>query len=191
MIHPRVSVIIPAYNEGAYIGGCLKALKQQEFIPLEVILVDNGSTDRTVQIASELGAKILRNDKVNIAGLRNLGAGVASGEILAFLDSDCLPEPGWIRYAVERLEEEDIGVTGCHCSLPRETTWVERAWYRYKNLQVSPPFTFWAQQICLSVITCSIDSACSVKKYRPERTTNSVVEYEPRDSGLSRTTVFA
>lgn len=131
----RVSVIIPALNEEEMIGRCLDNLEQSEFPRnlFEVIVVDNGSVDRTMEIAqsysSRLGVKVLQKAGVNISALRNLGAAAAKGEILAFLDADCLVPRDWLGNAVRQLHSGDSGIVGGCISIPYESGWVGRVWY--------------------------------------------------------------
>ena len=97
-----VSIIIPALNEARMIGKCLDSLTQLDFPRdhFEVILVDNGSTDDTIKIArsftDRLRLRILQKKGVRISGLRNLGAREAQGEVVAFLDADCLAPSNWL-----------------------------------------------------------------------------------------------
>lgn len=128
----KVSVIIPAYNEEKYIKGCLKALKEQSVDYFETIVIDNGSTDKTVDIAASYDVLVQQKVVGNIAAMRNFGASYANGDILAFLDADCIPASTWIEQALGRFGDNRVGVTGCHCSIPKESTWVERAWYSSK-----------------------------------------------------------
>lgn len=132
MNNPNVSVIVPAYNEEKYIGDTLKALKEQSFNDFEIIVIDNGSTDRTMEIAASYGALVQQKMDGSISAMRNLGASYAQGDILAFLDADCIPTRTWVEMALERVGDNHVGVTGCHCSIPRESSWVERAWYSTK-----------------------------------------------------------
>jgi glycosyltransferase involved in cell wall biosynthesis len=132
----RVSVIIPALNEEEMAGRCLGSLAESHF-PLdafEVVLVDNGSTDRTVEVAQSfmprLRLTILRRPGVNISALRNLGAAAAKGNILAFLDADCLVPPDWMEKACCHLASEDAGVIGGSIDIPEDSRWVARSWYR-------------------------------------------------------------
>jgi glycosyltransferase involved in cell wall biosynthesis len=92
---PRISVIIPAYNEEDYIGATLDNVHQaiQEYdrahrAPVEVIVVNNNSTDRTEEVAQAHGARVVFEQKNQIAAARNTGGRAARGEILAFLDAD-------------------------------------------------------------------------------------------------------
>src|SRR5581483_5212063 len=86
-----VSIIIPALNEERMIGRCLASLVALDFAheKFEVILVDNWSTDKTLEIArsfqDQINLRILQKTCVRISGLRNLGAQEANGEIVAFL----------------------------------------------------------------------------------------------------------
>jgi teichuronic acid biosynthesis glycosyltransferase TuaG len=95
---PLVSVIIPNYNHGAFVGNAVRSVLGQTHKNLEVIVVDNFSTDDTLQMLAEIKDARLKvfqfNNRGIIAAGRNFGAKQASGEVLAFLDSDdtWLPE---------------------------------------------------------------------------------------------------
>jgi glycosyltransferase involved in cell wall biosynthesis len=89
-----VSVVVAAYNEARHIGALLQSLERQTSRPLDVIVVDDGSTDDTAAIAEREGATVLRLPHRGTALARNAGAGAARGEILVFLDGDmeCAPD---------------------------------------------------------------------------------------------------
>jgi len=95
----RFSVIVPAYQAEATIGKCVRALNEQT-VPrehYEIIVVDDGSTDRTADVARQAGAdRVLTIPHGGPAAARNAGAEAARGEILLFTDADCEPFPDWI-----------------------------------------------------------------------------------------------
>jgi len=128
-MNKKVSVVIPAYNEEKYIAFCLNAVFGQTYKNFEVIVVDNGSIDETVSIAKSYGAIVVEDDESSIAGLRNFGAYESSGDVLAFLDADCVPSIDWLKNAVNRLSDDSAGVVGCHCEPPLNASWVEQAWH--------------------------------------------------------------
>ena len=83
------SVIIPAHNAATHLGACLQALHQSLETPLEVLVVDDGSTDETRIIATRFGVRLLSSERrMGPAYARNLGASAAVGDVLFFLDSD-------------------------------------------------------------------------------------------------------
>ena len=125
----KISVIIPAKNEAENIQRCIKAVKTQTFLPLEFIVVDNGSTDDTVQLAKNLGATVFIKPKVNVGELRNVGAKFAKGNILAFLDADCKPDKNWLLYSVSTLNKKGIGAVGSPVLPSDNENWVEKTWY--------------------------------------------------------------
>ena len=134
-----ISIIIPALNEERMIGRCLESLAKLAFSRdrFEVVVVDNGSRDNTLAIAESfhdrLNLRILQKADVRISALRNLGARVASGEILAFLDADCLAPQDWLDRILELAPADGAGVLGAYYLLPEDSTWVGRTWHRYQE----------------------------------------------------------
>lgn len=88
-----ISVIIPAYNAARYLGEALASVRAQTLQPAEVIVVDNGSTDATAEIAASHGVRCEHEPRRGSANARNRGVDVSSGELLAILDADDLWTP--------------------------------------------------------------------------------------------------
>ena len=90
--HPLVSVIIPVYNGEKYIAESLQCVFQQSYNPIEVIIVDDGSTDNSIQIIYEIPGekKIITQQNKDVSDARNSGIKNANGEYIAFLDQDDL-----------------------------------------------------------------------------------------------------
>ncbi len=109
---PAVSVVIPARNAEATLGRTLDALAAQEVnTPFEVIVVDDGSTDRTARIATEhgVGATLVSNRGARGPGrARNCGVARATAKNIAFTDSDCFPSPSWLAAGLRALEDLDL-----------------------------------------------------------------------------------
>ncbi|MCE7079789.1 glycosyltransferase family 2 protein [Streptomyces sp. ST2-7A] len=104
MSRPLVSVVIPNYNYRNSIGLCIDAALQQTYEPLEVIVVDDHSTDDSLEIARRRDVTVLRTPRNSgVAVARNTGAEAADGEILFFVDSDVALRPDAVEKAVEEL----------------------------------------------------------------------------------------
>jgi len=105
-----VSVIIPTLNEEKMIGNTLKAIKNQTYKNIELIVSDGCSSDKTVEIAKKYADKVIVRKSKNISNGRNMGFQQARGDILAFFDADCVATPNLILKCVRILEKnEDIG----------------------------------------------------------------------------------
>ena len=100
---------------------------------MEVILIDNGSTDRTREIARQFGAVLLRDDNLNVSGLRNLGARHARGSVLAFLDADCIVEQDWLAKASRYFTTQKVSAWGSPPVPPENSSWVQKSWYQVRK----------------------------------------------------------
>lgn len=148
------SVIIPAKNEEANIARCLDSLRRMEYDDsrYEVIVVDNGSSDKTVEIARQKGATVHVQPELTISGLRNFGAKQAAGEILAFLDADCAVSPDWLRTASRYLGVNDeIVAFGSPVIIPEAGTWVQKAWFKVRGRSEQTVSVDWLESANLFV----------------------------------------
>lgn len=125
------SIIIPAKNEENNIKNCLESIFAVDYdhAQYEVIVVDNGSTDQTVAIAEELGARTFIQPDLTISGLRNYGASEAKGEIFVFLDADCTVTKSWLAAASRYLKQSEVVSFGSPVVLPPNATWVQKTWF--------------------------------------------------------------
>ncbi len=111
----KASVIIPAYNAEKAISDCLSALKRQTKKPLEVIVVDDGSADRTAEVSRKLGAKVISQRNRGPAAARNMGSKAARGDILLFTDADCVPDKNWVGEMLRPFSDRGVsGVQGAY-----------------------------------------------------------------------------
>lgn len=112
---PFISVVIPAFNEEKYISMVLKSLFSQSLPKneYEVIVVDNGSVDKTAQIAQEFGAKVVKYNKIQgVSAARQAGVDNAEGEIVAFTDADAFLPGDWLKNIKEKMGSSNIIALG-------------------------------------------------------------------------------
>lgn len=118
----KVSVIMPCYNDGAYIEEAVESVFSQTYKNIELIVIDDGSDDEyTVQVLKRLShsnIKVIRTQRLRPAGARNAGIAAASGKYILPLDADDKIEPEYIEKAVKVLEEnKQIGIVYCYANL--------------------------------------------------------------------------
>ena len=110
---PRVSVVICARNEEATIGECLTHATALDYPDFEVIVIDDGSTDRTSEIARTFAdVRLVTVAHGGLGNARNVGISVATGEIIAYLDADAYPTTQWLRYLYLAFDRPDVGGAG-------------------------------------------------------------------------------
>lgn len=97
------SVVIPTYNEAENISACLKSVQNQTRKADEIILIDDGSTDDTVQIASKFPVRIIRSNHGGPGSSRNIGASMAKGDILVFVDADMTFDTNFLKNLIKPI----------------------------------------------------------------------------------------
>lgn len=109
MSRPRVSVIVPAFNAARFIGDALASIVRQAYAPLEIVVIDDGSTDDTAAVALGCGAslRLIAQPNAGPAAARNRGISIARGELIAFLDADDLWPDGKLALQVPWLTRDD------------------------------------------------------------------------------------
>lgn len=135
----KISVVIPAYNEEQYIGKSLRALARQTFnrADIEIIVVDNASTDNTTLVARESGADLVISEPYRGTNrARQTGLAQSCGEIVAFLDADCEPPYWWLEKIYEKLHQNKgsfvaLGGTYRFTSKPTESLFLFETFYSW------------------------------------------------------------
>jgi O-antigen biosynthesis protein len=109
---PRVSVIVCTHNGARTLPQCLDAVQGLSYPNFELIVVDDGSSDGSADIARLRGATLIEIEHRGLSGARNAGIERADGEIVAFLDDDAFPDPDWLHYLAAQLQANGHGGIG-------------------------------------------------------------------------------
>src|SRR5207302_6607656 len=114
-MQPHVTVAVPVKDRRDRMLRCLDAVLAQDYPDYDVIVLDNGSTDGTREACHERAQDASVPVQVEViegrvGRVRNVGARIASGEIIAYTDSDCLPSPRWLSAAVPAFDDPAVGV---------------------------------------------------------------------------------
>lgn len=112
MVPEKISVIIPVKNEEKKIGKCLENIFNQTVKPLEVIVVDGHSSDKTVENAIKFPVKVFYENYRTRGGACQIGVEKAEGEFVAFTDADCMPQKDWLEKLMKEYGDGIVGVGG-------------------------------------------------------------------------------
>lgn len=118
MSYSSITVIIPTYNYGRFIAEAIESALGQTLGPVEVIVVDDGSTDDTAEVVARFGdaVKYVRQDNAGVCVARNRGVAESSGELIAFLDADDIWEPTKLEKQAAKFAS-DSGIGLVHCGM--------------------------------------------------------------------------
>jgi glycosyltransferase involved in cell wall biosynthesis len=102
---PLVSVVVPCYNTELYIGEAIDSIVAQDCKPIEIVVIDDGSTDRSMEVVRRFGDRVecRRQPNAGIGAARNAGIAIARGKYLAFLDADDIWTPTSLNSRLDRL----------------------------------------------------------------------------------------
>jgi GT2 family glycosyltransferase len=109
---PRVSVVVCSYNGERTIRDCMEGLARLDYPNFEVIVVNDGSTDRTARIASEYDVRLISTHNRGLSAARNTGLEAADGEIVAYTDDDARPDPHWLYYLAHSFRKYGFAAVG-------------------------------------------------------------------------------
>lgn len=115
----KLSVVVPIYNTELYLNACLQSIIEQTCPDMEILLIDDGSTDGSSMICKEFANRdsrvvYIRQENKGLIGARRTGAEHASGEFLMYVDSDDWIEPGMAEFLVQHIGDADMSTTGVH-----------------------------------------------------------------------------
>lgn len=125
-----VSFVIPVRNDAARLAHCIRSIaaNASPSATIDIVVVDNGSTDDSADAARRLGARVLTLNGTSVAELRNAGAAHATGNVLAFVDADHEIVGTWLAAARDAFDAADVAAAGALCLAPSDGTWVQRAY---------------------------------------------------------------
>ena len=132
----KISVIIPVYNVEKYLKRCLDSVVNQTYKNLEIILIDDGSTDKSGNICDEYAAKdkriiVIHKENGGLSDARNKGLDICTGDYISFIDSDDWIENGFYEYVVNNVKDNDLLIFDYYITNGKNSKWI-----KYKNTEV-------------------------------------------------------
>lgn len=124
MAKPLISVIVPVYNGERYLKNCIESIEAQSYEPIEIIIVNDGSTDGTLELCVKLAKKYpnlryITTDDLGVSASRNNGIALAKGDYLTFVDADDRIHPQMLQRLYEAITETESDIAGCGFSIWR------------------------------------------------------------------------
>ena len=141
MNQPLISIVVPVYNTAAYLEKCIDSILNQTYKNLEIILVDDGSTDNSGNICDEYKAKdnrviVIHQANSGVSSARNIALDIAKGEYISFVDSDDWIEADMYKELLQQLlvEESDIAMCGYYYD---DGSVIEKKDFCYKSIHLT------------------------------------------------------
>ena len=118
MLNPLISVVVPIYNVDKYLDRCVESIIKQTYTNLEIILVDDGSSDNSPQICDNWNVKdkrikVIHKENGGLSDARNVGLSFATGEIISFIDSDDWIEHEMFEKMLNRKKKDNSDIVSC------------------------------------------------------------------------------
>jgi GT2 family glycosyltransferase len=127
---PRISVVVALYNAAETLEDCLSSLQKLRYPDYEVIVVNDGSTDESAAIIDRFPFRVITTENSGVSASRNQGWRAATGEIVAYIDSDARADPDWLSYLAAVFQDSDVAAVGGPNLIPPEDGWVAQCVYR-------------------------------------------------------------
>lgn len=161
-----ISIIITVYNVDTFLDRCLKSITNQTYRNLEIILINDGSTDRSDQICDAWASKdprikVLHTTNQGVAAARNCGLHIANGDYIGFADADDWAEPDMFEKLADSLEQYNADIAICG---------FEEKWPGYSVLKVSESFRCYTKEeaLCELILDRNMQSYVWNKLFRRE-----------------------
>ena len=150
-----VSVVVPAYNCQSTIFQTIQALLAQTYAPVEIVVIDDGSTDETARIVQSFPEiRYLRQENAGPSAARNRGFELSKGDLVFFTDSDCIPERDWVEKMRQGFFRSDIGVVAGSYGIANREVLLARCihaeiLFRHHKLMPRFPKAFGSYNFCI------------------------------------------
>lgn len=171
----KVSVIVPVYNNEAYVEKCLRSVMQQTYANLEIIVINDGSTDKSGEIIRQLSVEdsriiLLNQENCGVSAARNRGLDAVTGEYLTFIDGDDYVSPDYIENLYESMQAQQVDMLICGFSFVGEDNKILRTiipgeYERYRREE----WTFRISAVCAHFYRTEIWKKYNVRFFIGER----------------------
>ena len=141
-------MVVCAYQAQDTIEECLQSLMELDYPNYDVLVVDDGSTDATAEIARRFPVRLLIRDRLGLSGARNEGLEQADGDIVAYIDADAWADPDWLTYLALALEVPGTAGAGGPTRYPQTIRRLPSAWRVRQDVRPTCSWTMRGPSMC-------------------------------------------
>jgi len=122
----KISIIVPVYNVEKHVSKCIESILSQSYTAIELILVDDGSTDQSgciceVFAVNDPRVKVIHQKRQGVSGARNIGLDIAQGDYIGFVDSDDYIDPNMYKIMLQTIQKYDADIVSCKTNIVSES----------------------------------------------------------------------
>ncbi len=174
MVNSLISIVIPIYNAEQYLNRCIKSVVSQTYSNIEIILVNDGSTDSSLRICYEYSKsdrriEIIDKSNGGVSSARNEGILCSKGEYIMVLDSDDWWAPDMCQVMYDTIERENVDCVVCGAHQTNGNIWAPESYKIYRTLDdFKDDFVYWLNTELLSPSWNKIYKRTKIRKFYPE-----------------------
>lgn len=180
---PLISIIIPVFNGAAYLDECLQSIRKQTYTNLEIIVVNDGSTDDSLAIIESHSNEdtrivIANQENAGVSIARNQGLTMAHGSLIGFVDADDWIEEGMYEAMIKCIEDQQIDLVAC--SVKQHHMADDQSWTTHIRRHLIDAAHVGKKSLTAAFLSCELDYANWNKLFRKEIIDRCQIQFEPK-----------
>lgn len=178
-----ISIIIPVFNAAAYLDECLQSIRKQSYTNLEIVVVNDGSTDDSLAIIESHSNEdtrivVVNQENAGVSMARNKGLSLAHGSLIGFVDADDWIEEGMYEAMIKRIEDQQIDLVAC--SVKQHYMADDQYWTTHIRRNLIDAAQVSKKSLTTAYLSCELDYANWNKLFRKKIIDRCQIQFEPK-----------